>query len=373
MSTHRIERAGQLEEYAEAIRNLGRKCDSTECIAVDALNYLYNRLNDGIDNPCALIRFFRTMDIADLTPGLKDLALQNIHGEAETKSVNCLTLLASRGMLPQWNDRFESKNHQVIPLTSAKMVAAAPMVSQLIGRLGIEVAKVVTPRPNLFFNPEEKAYHVFYVPYAIGDSTIVAQKEFAKPYGIQSVIGFGGLLPSGDMFATIMFMRIFVSAYTAERFKLLAKAIELAIHDIRSGKKQRAKILLAVSALESERLKRSLGEKHQIAQVDTIEKAISAVRNQTFDLVICGVHFDESRMFELLRIFKENQSQRPKPFICFQYGSLPFGEGAGKAVIQAAELIGASCYLDGRGFSDMQLRRTFESYLPEKIWTTTTN
>ena len=68
---HQIENPGVLESCATALESLGHKSSSTEAIAVDAVNYLYNIMNDGDGDPCALIRFFRTIPYGDLTPHLK--------------------------------------------------------------------------------------------------------------------------------------------------------------------------------------------------------------------------------------------------------------------------------------------------------------
>jgi CheY-like chemotaxis protein len=364
---HKIEIPGQLERYADVLEKLGQKCGSTEAVAVDALNYLYNRLNEGVDEPCALVRFFRTMSFDELTPELKKVARQNLKTEQE-KTVNCLTLLASRGMLPEWNDRFESVHHQVIPLVSSQMVAAAPMIAQLIDRLDIEVAQVVSPAPNLFLNPREKAYNVLYVPEALGDTSIVAQQTFVSPHKIRSVIGFGGLLPTGDMFAVMMFMRIFVSAKAAKRFSILASALELAINSVRSGKKTNARILIATESEVADRLQALLGGEHALVKVNTIEQALSAARTEIFDLIICGVLFDESRMFELLQAVKANKLQKPKPFICFKHGRSGLGAGIDIGVAYAAQLIGANCYLDSAGMNDQELLDALQAYLPEEIW-----
>ena len=365
---YKLEHPGQLEKFASVLEHLGQKCGSTEAVAVDALNYLYNRLNDGADDPCALIRFFRTMAFDELTPDLKDVARKSLTS-AQEKTVNCLTLLASRGMIPEWNDRFESQHHQVIPLTSSKMIESAPMVAQLIKRLGIEVAQVLTPTPNVFLNPTQKTYNVLYVPEALGDSTIVAQQNFVIPYGVRSVIGFGGLLPTGDMFAVMMFMRVFVSAETATRFGMLARAIELAINDVRSGKKAESRILLAASPFENvERLERLLGERHTIVRVNTTEQAVAAIKTELFDMIICGVLFDDSRMFDVLKSVKKDKLQKPKPFICYKQSSSVLSSDMEAAVATAARVIGANCYLDAAGMDDQALQKALEAYMPEAIW-----
>ena len=289
-------------------------------------------------------------------------------GISNEKTVNCLTLLASRGMQLEWNDRTKSKSHQVIPLASEQIVEAAPMVAQLIKRLGIDVTQVVTPEPKLFLNPKDKTYNVLYVPKATGDHAIVSQSDFVEPYKIQSVIGFGGLLPTGDMFAVMIFMRTFVPADVARKFARLAQSLEVAINNVRSGKRAGARILIAADIDTAVRLERVLGEQHYLKVVGTIDRAIAAVRAGIYDMIICGVSFDDSRMFELLQAVKLNNSQKSKPFICYKQSEYPLGDGIESGVVTAARIIGASCYLDGTSLTDENLLLTLETYLPEAIW-----
>jgi len=358
---------GMIESYASALQSLGKKSGSTEALASDSLNYLYNQLNSEKSINCALMRFFRTVPFSELTPNLQSIARQSLKKEPEGL-VNCLTLLASRGMVPEWNDRFASRQHQVIPLISRQMVEEAPMIAQLIRRLGIDVSKVVEPLPTLFLNPEEKNYNVLYVPEAKGSSTIVAQTGFVDKHKIRSVIGIGGLLPTGDMFAVMMFMRCFVPAETAQKFVLLARAIEHAIAAVRSGKKTKARILIATADQGAERLLRLLGPEHSIVRADSVDKAIVAAQTEIFDLIICGVDFDQSRMFELLRAVKRNGHLKPKPFICFRHSQSALGKASETGLLTAARVAGATCYLNSIGMSDQDLLSAVEAYLPEEIW-----
>jgi hypothetical protein len=366
---HAIEHPGALERCARALEGLGRKSNSTEELAVDAVNRIYNFLCEEDDSACALIRFFRTMAYSELTPHLQETARGILKRVPEGRT-NCLTLLASRGSEPAWNDRFQSKHHQVIPLLSAQMVESAPMVAQLISRLGIDVSMMVDPYPTHFLNPKEKNYNVLYVPEALGNSAIVAQDSFVVPKKIQSVIGFGGLLPTGDMFAVVAFMRIFLKEETAQRFQILASSLETAINQVRAGRKTRAKILIADDRLGVERLSRLLGNDHEIHEAPTVEAAVAAADTEGFDLIICGTQFDDSRMFALLTRMKQNKHHKPKPFICFRQKISTMGRGIESATESAAAAAGAACYVDATSMDDRDLVAIVEAYLPEDIWAT---
>lgn len=68
---------------------------------------------------------------------------RGILGEAEPRpTMECLTLMATVGQSAAWNSRHLSRGHRAIPLPSPEIVEKAPMTSQLIKELGVEL-KVV--------------------------------------------------------------------------------------------------------------------------------------------------------------------------------------------------------------------------------------
>ena len=73
---------------------------------------------------------------------------------------------------------------------------------------------------------EEKKLNVFHVSEAVGSSYIPAQKSFVIPFGINSVQGFDGLLPSGNLFVIIMFSKVPITRKTAEIFTTLATNVK---------------------------------------------------------------------------------------------------------------------------------------------------
>jgi hypothetical protein len=70
---------------------------------------------------------------------------------------------------------------------------------------------------------------VFHVAEALGSPFVPAQDPFVKRHGVRSVLGFGGMLPTGDLFTVILFTRVPVPRATAELFKPLALSTKLAI------------------------------------------------------------------------------------------------------------------------------------------------
>lgn len=178
---------------------------------------------------CALVRIYKTHPFDTLPDDLMDFARQIEPAADSMPGLRCLTLVATAGDLPAWNSRFESTGHRAIPLSSEQAVAQAPMVARLFQQMGVDVAAVLKPDPALILDIRDKAQGVFYVPDAAGSPFIVAQKEFVEAYRIASVIGFGGLLASGDLVAAILFSRVRISPETADQFKVIGLNFKLAM------------------------------------------------------------------------------------------------------------------------------------------------
>ena len=195
-----------------------------------AVRFFHDELVDDEGVPaCPLVRFFKTHLYSDLSPELQ-AETRRLEPAADSMSdrLRCLTLLATRGLEPDWNAPERSRGHRVIPLTSVEVVEQAPMISQLITEMGLDIGSVVKPSRALLLEKDIN-YNVFHVERAPGSPYIVAQDEFVKPYGIASVLGFGGLLSSGDMFAVILFSRVPISRDVADNFRIVGLNLKLAI------------------------------------------------------------------------------------------------------------------------------------------------
>jgi len=81
---------------------------------------------------------------------------------------------------------------------------------------------------SLMLDTKETNFNVFHVPEALGNPCVPAQ-DFVRAFGVTSALGFGGLLPSRDVFAVILFSKAPIPRATAELFKSLGLMIRLAI------------------------------------------------------------------------------------------------------------------------------------------------
>jgi hypothetical protein len=203
---------------------------SPHAAAQRVVDFFYGELVDDAGKPaCALVRFFKTERFENLTPDLQAFALKAAGAAELAGDVRCLTLLATTGDEAEWRSPELSRGHRAIPLTSVEVVEQAPMIAQLIKQLGVSIAAVVRPQAGLLLDGAAQKHNVFYVPVALGSPHIVAQEEFVKRYGIGSVIGVGGLIATGDMFATILFSKVRVSREVADLFSVIGLNLKIAI------------------------------------------------------------------------------------------------------------------------------------------------
>ena len=221
----------EMTRVGSDLRKLGAEAESLEEVANRIVQYLYDRFTSKKvrQRACVLVRLFKTHPFGELDEGLRQFATTLLKDTNASPDMKCLTLLATAGEKPAWNSRGASEGHKAIPLPSEKAIQNAPMISQLFSQLGLSLSTLQKPDPLLMLDTEQFSFNVFHVPDALGSPYVPAQKEFVIPYGVKSVVGFGGLLPTGDLFAVILFTRVHVPRESAELFKILALSTKLAM------------------------------------------------------------------------------------------------------------------------------------------------
>ncbi len=218
-------------ECGRMLRQMGDGAESMEETAGRIVKNLYDSLIYGQthDRACSLVRFFKTHSFERLDNNRKAFVLDMLGSDSAPPAMKCLTLLATLGENPDWNSRMTSTRHLAIPLPSEQAVLEIPMLRNLIKQLGVDVSLVVKPDWKLLLDMEQKTYNVFLVQEALGSPYIPAQDGFVIPYKIKSVLGFGGIFPSGDIYVIIMFLKVPVTRETADLFKSISLNVRLAV------------------------------------------------------------------------------------------------------------------------------------------------
>ena len=219
-----------LLQCRDAFRKIGERSDRLEAVAQGIAEHLQAYLVDAAGDPaCALVRMYKTHRLDALPKRLQGFVQQSSRDAHVDGGTRCLTLLGTAGVEPEWNDRWASRGHQAIPLATTEAVEQSPMIVGLIQQLGLDLVAVVDPEDGDPLSRHHRDYDVFFVPDALNSPFVPAQDGFVVPYGIRSVVGCGGVLPTGDLFALILFTRLRLSAETADLFRTLALSVKATV------------------------------------------------------------------------------------------------------------------------------------------------
>jgi two-component system NtrC family sensor kinase len=213
------------------LRRLGEQASGMEEVGERIVRYFYEHLRtpDLARPACVLVRVFVTQPFAALDEGQRAFVASVLGSGTPSPTLKCLSLLATAGDEPAWNSRHTSNAHKALPLTSEASVARSPMIAQLIRQLGVDMGLLLGSDTRLLLDLDQHTFNVFHVGEAKGSSHIPAQQQFVVPYDVQSVLGFGGLLPNSELFATILFTRVPVARSVADMFRPLALNQKLAM------------------------------------------------------------------------------------------------------------------------------------------------
>lgn len=212
------------------IREMAQDAHSMEEIAGKIVGHFYDNCRDASGKrDIVLARFFKTHAFGSLEPGLQVAAQKLFPSVKLVDDTKCLVLLGTAGEQPQWNSRHDSGGHKAIPLVSEQSVAQIPMIARLIRQFGLNIGNVVSTPQELMIELDERTYNVFHVERALGSEFIPAQKEFVEPFQVASVIGFGGMLPTGNLYSVILFTKANVPRESAEAFRSVALSVKTTV------------------------------------------------------------------------------------------------------------------------------------------------
>ena len=90
----------------------------------------------------------------------------------------------------------------------------------------------------------------------------------------------------------------------------------------------------------------------------TVHEALRALEREDFDLLIISVHFDDSRMFDLLRQVRVEGRNKGVPIICVREPGLGFTAVSGNTLEVTCRALDASVFLDLARMKDDEERNT---------------
>ena len=181
------------------------------------------------ESSLVLGRLFKTHAYDDLPEELREVARRGVSDGNLKPDMKCLTLLGTTGVRPRWKSRALSENHRVIPLPSVEALTRFPMIMQLVRQFGLEAGEcwrigrpcwwTGTSGPSMSSTCRRRSTA----------PTSRRRTTSSSPFGVRSVLGFGGMLPGRDLFAVILFSRLSIPRSTAEFFRPLALCLKIAL------------------------------------------------------------------------------------------------------------------------------------------------
>ncbi|HEY9790180.1 MAG TPA: hypothetical protein V6D22_07270 [Candidatus Obscuribacterales bacterium] len=218
-----------MTECGMALRKLGADAKSMEDVCHRTVKFLFDCLTSEKTEgkACALVRSYVTAPLGQLTAELQKSA--RTYKKDVAADARCLVLMGARGIKQEWSDARSSKNTLSIPLECPEMPKQLPMVAELVSQLGVAAEKPASSGAKFLASEKQRTFNVFYVPDATSPAAIPDQQGFVQPNNLKSVVGYGGVLPSGNLFTVIAFLRAPISHQAALAFRPFALNTKIAL------------------------------------------------------------------------------------------------------------------------------------------------
>lgn len=126
-----------------------------------------------------------------------------------------------------------------------------------------------------------------------------------------------------------------------------------------------SKILIADLLRGAGRLATILRE-HELVYTNTVAEAMTLAKHGNFDLVIIGMLFDDSRMFDLIRAIKSNAKLQQTPVMGFCNETTTLSGTNRDVTERVSHLLGACDYVDTNEMNDAEILERIRTCLRER-------
>lgn len=191
----------------EDVQNFGRRIfnerrdtvESFEDRAQFITEQIYENFRQKDDTSLfALVRLFRLSTFSELPPESK----------LKDDSDYWFTLAGTMGDEPAWCSRLQSKTRQAVIPSNSPMFQA--VLKELHLELGVTEASEMQTGSGMLSQ-------YFYIQDAAQSNIITDQEQFVQPYGIRTVIGFGGVFLSGAVYLMMLFAKDTIARADTEK------------------------------------------------------------------------------------------------------------------------------------------------------------
>ena len=206
-------------------------CGSLADAAQKCVDLLYPQLTESV----ALVRVFATVRFHELTgfdrrKCIAHAAAHQVDRLLSSKTI-VLSLMGTRGVKEEWNDRMQSRAHLSIPLVSSEFVESIPMIASLMQEMGIGLDWLDSQDTQIILHQRGRSAGMFYVEDArtVTDAKgrlVVPAQDFVEANKLRTVFGVGGVYPNGTFVAIVFFTRTTLTRLDIERFLPLVLALK---------------------------------------------------------------------------------------------------------------------------------------------------
>jgi hypothetical protein len=199
-----------VRNMAETIRGL----KAAPCLA-EAAHQWATLCYREFEGSLPLVRVFATLDYGLLPKSNKAFVRSVAEAHQVQHLLNdktpVLSLLGTRGVTAEWNDRTRSRGHTGIPLVSAHFIQSIPMVARLLKELGLELEWISRQDSSAIASTLGGSLAgLFFVSDASTATDaqgrhIIPARDFVASHGIKTVFGIGGAYIGGTIVVLILF------------------------------------------------------------------------------------------------------------------------------------------------------------------------
>lgn len=184
------------------------------------------------DPEIVLGRCFVTRPFRELSDEVQAWLQQGEDRISDPSTGLCLSLVGSAGLVAGLNDPTVSSLYRAIPIDSDRFAIRFPMFAEIFRQIGISISDRRFGSGAMNVGAVGTGCNVFSVPVAQGSPDIPAQSEFVRPYGVRSVVGFGGWYGQEQYFLVVMFSGVAIPSESVELLRLLALAVRVGFNTV---------------------------------------------------------------------------------------------------------------------------------------------
>jgi len=112
------------------------------------------------------------------------------------------------------------------------------------------------------------------------------------------------------------------------------------------GRTLAAKILIADVPELEDVFRSCFGAAHDVTYAPSYAEALDAIAASRYDLIVVGMHFGESRMFDVIRFTRLDGRNRSTPVVAVRGLASDLAEETHRAVENAVEALGGNAFVE---------------------------